>query len=311
MTVIVGAGAAGLSLGVMLDGKVTIYERADEPGGLCRSHCIDGFTFDTGPHILGGIPESVAWIVESTGVEFVEGHTRNVGFVGGDYCAHPFTNPDDGHAYMAKMWKADPASLSAAGLGAQPGRKPGGVSSFLYPARGGYQAITDAWARRLDGAITYGVKVSRQMADVVWTGPVPSARYNTLVTVTVGFEITNLEPPDWTAIYLPGPETPFHRLSFPSAFSPHNAPPGCYSIQLEASVDPARPYPILREEVPDVLERLGLWARPVFDYMEITTHAYPVPDGTLADGHGRTGGHKYLNLDGVVAASRALVGALT
>lgn len=297
---IVGAGAAGLSLALMLD-AATIFEKDDTPGGLCRSTVIDGFTFDTGPHILGGIPEAVRWIVESTGIEFVEGKTRNVGWVDGEYVAHPFVNPDDGYRYMAKMWNADPATLSTAGLGAQKGRKPGGVSTFLYPAKGGYQAITDAWAKRCD--VVYNVEV-KPMEGMIWTAPVPG-RYNRLVTVTMGFEGT---PPPYTAIYLPERWTPFHRLSFPSAFSPHNAPAGCYSIQAECSMPmpdhPSRDGFVM--PMADTLDRLGLWKHPEFVDFQDHPHAYPVPDGTEGVGHGRTGGRKYLNVDGVVAASMAL-----
>ena len=44
--------------------------------------------------------------------------------------------------------------------------------------------------------------------------------------------------PDYTAIYVPDPEVRFHRLSFPAAFSPHNAPPGQSIIQAEITTNP-------------------------------------------------------------------------
>lgn len=299
---IVGGGAAGLSLALMVPGA-EVLEKDDEPGGLCRSRTVEGFTFDQGPHILGGIPEAVSWIVESTGIEFVEGETRNRGFVNGEFVAHPFDDPLIGERYMAKMWKADPALLTT-GLSAQAGRKPGGVSRFRYPAHGGYQAITDAWAEQLGDRLHLGLYVQARWAVDVWSGWVGGARYNSLCTVTLGFEGV---APDLTAIYLPESWTPFHRVSFPSAFSPNNAPLGCFSVQLEASMNPDEPYTISHDDVDDTLGMLGIVGERAFQTSEIIHRAYPVPladqPRTLASSHGRTGSLRYLNLDGVVAQS--------
>lgn len=310
---IVGAGAAGLSLALMARGPVEIVERSDRPGGLCRSTVIEGFTFDTGPHILGGIPDAVEWVRWSTGIEWVQGRTRNVGWVDGRAVPHPFEDPAMGARYMAKMWKTPVDELSTGGLGAQRGRKPGGVSTFWYPKTGGYQAITDAWASRLD--ITYNTAGERE-PGTVWTAPRHGARYNTLVTVTAGFRGT---APDLTAVYLPESWTPFHRLSFPSAFAPGNAPEGCYSIQGEASFD----YPV-QEGLPHAfrttLAALGLGGERVFEHLRVVPYAYPVPtdpeppeprqNAPQVVEHGRTGAHRYLNLDGVVAMSMRLAASL-
>ena len=65
---------------------------------------------------------------------------------------------------------------------------------------------------------------------------VDSLRYNSLITVAVGFDHTRL--PDYTAIYVPDPEIRFHRLSFPAAFSPHNAPAGQSIVQAEITTNP-------------------------------------------------------------------------
>jgi len=51
-TAVVGAGASGLSLALMLDGEVVVFEADAVPGGHCRSAVVDGFTFDEGPHIM-------------------------------------------------------------------------------------------------------------------------------------------------------------------------------------------------------------------------------------------------------------------
>lgn len=48
--VTLGAGPAGLSFSNHFNHKTDIYEREASWGGRCRSHVIDGFTFDEGPH---------------------------------------------------------------------------------------------------------------------------------------------------------------------------------------------------------------------------------------------------------------------
>ncbi|MCX5860356.1 MAG: FAD-dependent oxidoreductase, partial [Proteobacteria bacterium] len=50
--VIVGAGLAGLSAGLELGPGCEVFERENEPGGLCRSERVEGFTFDYGGHLL-------------------------------------------------------------------------------------------------------------------------------------------------------------------------------------------------------------------------------------------------------------------
>ncbi|NLI14052.1 protoporphyrinogen/coproporphyrinogen oxidase [Pelotomaculum propionicicum] len=48
--VTLGAGPAGLSFSSHYDHKTDIYEKEASWGGRCRSHMIDGFIFDEGPH---------------------------------------------------------------------------------------------------------------------------------------------------------------------------------------------------------------------------------------------------------------------
>ena len=52
--VVLGAGLAGLSTALHLDGRreVTVLEREDRVGGLTRSFHVDGFTFDLTGHLL-------------------------------------------------------------------------------------------------------------------------------------------------------------------------------------------------------------------------------------------------------------------
>ncbi len=52
MNVIIGAGLTGLSAALHLEGESLVLEREREPGGLCRSEAVDGFTFDLTGHLL-------------------------------------------------------------------------------------------------------------------------------------------------------------------------------------------------------------------------------------------------------------------
>lgn len=317
-TAIIGGGAAGLSLALMLKGDVTVFEKTGELGGLCRSHVVPGYTFDRfGPHILGGIPEAVDWIVASTGIEFVDGETNNVGWVNGEFVAHPFADGGMGRRYMEKMWKHDPDALAKPDLGAQQGRRPGGVSKFRYPAKGGYQSIVDAWAKAVPRVqLTCGFTLTSvktlwaEYDHIVWCAPVPGMTYNTLTTATMRYK--GAQPP-FTAIYIPDASTPIHRLSFPSSFAPGNCREGEFIVQCELSGGGA--YPLARSRLRDIGERMG-WGVPITgsDELNVAQFAYPLPDGQRPGGdlvfHGRSGGHQYLNLDGVVKASMDLAAKL-
>ena len=61
-------------------------------------------------------------------------------------------------------------------------------------------------------------------------------RFNRVHTVNLGFRGVDLGTPmpvHW--VYFADSGTPFHRLSFPHAFSTSMVPPGCISIQAEIS----------------------------------------------------------------------------
>lgn len=51
-TAVIGAGASGLSLALLLDGEVVVFEALDRPAGHCAATVRDGWTFDRGPHIM-------------------------------------------------------------------------------------------------------------------------------------------------------------------------------------------------------------------------------------------------------------------
>ena len=47
---ILGAGLAGLSAALHARGSYRLVERADRPGGLCKTDVRDGFSFDATGH---------------------------------------------------------------------------------------------------------------------------------------------------------------------------------------------------------------------------------------------------------------------
>ena len=141
---------------------------------------------------------------------------------------------------------------------------------YNYPARGGIEALPLALAQRVrkitpDFTVEHIWKegkrwcvsndwYTRRYDQLVCTIPIQelawalvdtpkelmasiqTLRFNSLMTVAVGLNTARL--PDYTAIYVPDPEIRFHRLSFPAAFSPHNAPAGKSIIQAEITTNP-------------------------------------------------------------------------
>ncbi len=136
---------------------------------------------------------------------------------------------------------------------------------YHYPRRGGYQAISEAWAQRVP--VTYNFRVrslerrrdswlvsdgkeTREYRQLISTLPIqqiaratnlevpPDVRaaidgliVNPMFIVSLG--IRGIDSDQYTAIYFPEPEFLANRVSFPATFSPENAPPGTYSIQAE------------------------------------------------------------------------------
>jgi protoporphyrinogen oxidase len=141
---------------------------------------------------------------------------------------------------------------------------------FHYPAEGGIESLPRAMAERVPTVISdFTVEriwregerwcvsnglFTRRYDALVCTIPIQelaealdgtpreirtavhALRYNSLVTVSVGFSTARL--PDYTAIYVPDPEIRFHRLSFPAAFSPQNTPRGQSIVQAEITTNP-------------------------------------------------------------------------
>jgi len=164
--------------------------------------------------------------------------------------------------------------------------------TFLYPAQGGISVLPRAF---LPGVrdIVYGcelieVETARRRATfsdgrveeyetLVSTIPVPELvrrctdlpkaiheaagglRCVSVYNVNLGVSREKVSDKHW--IYFPEPEFPFYRAGFPMNFSPSLGPPGCSSLYVEVSHQPAHAVPeaALIQRIRDGLERAGIF----------------------------------------------------
>jgi protoporphyrinogen oxidase len=231
---------------------------------------------------------------------------------------------------------------------------------YSYPLRGGYGAIMDAWAAGvpaervvLGSTVTglrpssHGVTVETQAQEwqfekVVSTLPltelvrlipdVPTSVadavsrlvVNPMIVATLGFR--GEEANQCTAVYIPDDDFLVNRISYPAIFSPHNAPPGCFSVQAEITTTPGSE--LLGWGEDSVVEHVlnGLRQRAlvpedaelVFKDVQRFRYAYVVytqgyerdlqvakewfgSQGIIL--HGRFGAHQYVNVDGCLGSS--------
>jgi UDP-galactopyranose mutase len=148
----------------------------------------------------------------------------------------------------------------------------GATSNFWYPWTGGIEALPRALAARVSG-LRLGKEMKRidlrrrtiVLADgdevsfdrLVFTLPlvgVPdwfddlpaqveaacrALRFQGIFNVNIGVDRPELSDKHW--IYYYEDEFPFHRLSFPANFSPHNVPEGKSSVATEIAFSARRP----------------------------------------------------------------------
>ncbi len=231
---------------------------------------------------------------------------------------------------------------------------------YSYPLHGGYGALMDAWAAGIPKErLVLGTRVTRvvpgpggvvveagggvrRFGQVVSTLPlgflikivegvplsvaeaVSRLMVNPVIAVTLGFH--GEDPNQFTAVYIPDDDYLPNRVSYPAVFSPHNAPPGCFSVQAEIT---ALPGAEVLEWSDDALVShvlAGLLARSlvpadaelIFRSIERFPQGYVVytegyeGDLEIACGwfeaqgiilHGRFGRHQYLNVDGCLSQS--------
>lgn len=143
---------------------------------------------------------------------------------------------------------------------------------FSYPERGGFEALPMTIGKRLGDRVTTGFRVERiRPCDGGWAvvssqgeerryrnlvatlpithlfdalGEVPSSvrdaaealRYNSLRVVLVGVRGTDL--PAYTALYVPDPQSLYHRVCYNQVFSPDMVPAGHSSVSCEITCAP-------------------------------------------------------------------------
>jgi len=230
--------------------------------------------------------------------------------------------------YNAKVWKRDLAHLTSdwvAGrvpdapiedvLRASVGIRTEGYTHqaiFYYPARGGFQAITDGIAStvlprvRLSTPVTElvrsgaGWRVDGEPFDlVVSTLPLTDMpkllpdmphdvaaamtglEYNGLVCVMLALD--RAEHPDLSWVYLPHDvQGPANRVTYMSNYSPGNAPAGRSSFLCEVTLPGGAPAPgaRLEQEIVEGLVNAGLIERGEVLFHDRTSvrHAYVVFD---------------------------------
>jgi protoporphyrinogen oxidase len=148
----------------------------------------------------------------------------------------------------------------------------GATANFWYPWRGGAEALPAALALRV-GGVNLGSSVERvdlrgrtlhlaggervAFDRLLWTLPLmhlatyvrdlpPRVEdacrrlaYQGILNINLGIRRADVSTMHW--VYFYEDAFPFHRLSFPATFSPHNVPEGCSSIATEVAFPPGRP----------------------------------------------------------------------
>jgi protoporphyrinogen oxidase len=142
----------------------------------------------------------------------------------------------------------------------------GATAHFWYPWRGGIEPLAAALAERVDGIEAEcevgAIDVERRVVELrdgdaipfrelIFTLPLvslprlvpnlPSSiadacgrlRFQGILNINIGVGRPELSPYHW--VYFYEDDFPFHRVSFPANFSPHNVPPGKSSIATEVA----------------------------------------------------------------------------
>lgn len=225
---------------------------------------------------------------------------------------------------------------------------------FQYPRRGGIQTLIDSLRSRMQGDVMTGFEVKDAEKEsgewvvsngsvekvfdrIVSTIPLHDAvrifkapqdvkgnverlRFNSLITVAIGLEELNIKGLSW--LYIPDRDIHPHRVSFPSNYSPENAPAGKSSILAEMTVKPDDH--LLRKKdgeiasmVIEELDRLKILSKDKVIYRNVfkNRYAYPILDSHYqecvgiigaffkeigVEPIGRFAEFKYINMDGAI-----------
>jgi UDP-galactopyranose mutase len=156
----------------------------------------------------------------------------------------------------------------------------GATAHFWYPKRGGIEALPRALGSLVGNVLlereVERIDIGRRTASfrdgaevafdrMIYTLPLselgslvselPShvrvacdaLRYQAIYCLNVGVDRPNISDKHWVYFYEDG--FPFHRLSFPGNFTPHNVPPGKSSISMEIAFSDT--VPLDREHIVD------------------------------------------------------------
>ncbi len=103
-TAVVGAGASGLSLALLLDGDVVVYEASGRAAGHCAATVRDGWTFDRGPHIMFSRDQAVLdFMVASLQGNVHRSRRNNAICIDGHFVKYPIENDLAG---LPTEWRA-------------------------------------------------------------------------------------------------------------------------------------------------------------------------------------------------------------
>lgn len=188
-------------------------------------------------------------------------------------------------------------------------------ATFLYPRKGGIQALPEAMAKGLTGirlkttvtridwrkkraTLSSGEEVGYR--QIVNTIPLPELlkvmkplpadvaaaakklTYASILCLNIGVKRAKISDQSW--IYFPEPEFPFYRIGFPMNFTPHVVPKGCSSMYVEVPArtwEKAKSKAALLKDVRKGLIRAGVLKKsdrlPVVQFLPIR-YAYVVYD---------------------------------
>ena len=225
---------------------------------------------------------------------------------------------------------------------------------FKYPKQGGIEALARAFEKDCP-SITHNFRVekvwrengqwhisngkeTRCYEQIISTIPIQdliralpdvpdevvncvnALRYNSLTTIMLGIETDS--PCPYTAVYLPDPAVPFHRISFPRNFSNESVPAGHDAILVEITTNPGDDYHDLNDEAlievaVSGLEKMNFLTREslrfhavhrshyayvirTFDYEQNLSTALNYLDGLGIISCGRNAQFAYINMDEAV-----------
>lgn len=231
---------------------------------------------------------------------------------------------------------------------------------YHYPRRSGYSALMDAWASAVPNSQMQlrtsvraiipsdrGIKVETDRGSWVFDKVVSTIPLHRLVEIVPGvparvreavarlivnpiivttFGFRGVDSNQFSAVYIPDSDFLPNRVSYPTVFSPENAPAGCFSVQAEITTPPGsdvlnRSDDAIFAHVLEGLRRRQLVpvdGQPIFKWIERFDEGYVVytqgyeRDVQLAAEwfeqqgiilHGRFGRHQYVNVDGCIADS--------